>query len=193
MNGVASRKAIEKWFGSLRGVCAVSLIRNAVRLGVGIVEVDECCLGRKRKYNRGFHRGQQSWVVGMVDRETKRCHVEVVRNRTGSTLLPIIRQHVVPGTRIHSDEAPVYNALTGMGYTHSTVCHKRNYVAPDGTHTNNIENLWSHLKTQLKGSRGIQKHKLPHHVAEFVFRWNNKRVDDIFSLLLDEIALQYPV
>ena len=198
LKGLVSRKAIEKYFGFLRLVCWRYSNRTMPKLGgrgvlAGTVEIDETCVGRKRKYNRGFHRGQQSWVFGMVDIKTKKCHVQVVPNRTRHTLLPIILEHVERGSRIHSDEAPVYHNLTRLGFDHHTVNHSVNYVGWDGTHTNNIENLWSHLKTTFKASRGFQKHKIHLHVAEFVYRWNNKFEDDFFGVLLDEIALQFPL
>ena len=62
-----------------------------------------------------------------------------------------------PGTRIHSDEAAVYYTLNQQGDIHRTVKHKENYVnLLDGTHTNNIENFWTHLKNKMREMHGVK-------------------------------------
>lgn len=143
-----SRKSISLWYSTLQDVMTRYLLNNPVQLGSpdSIVEIDETCLGRKRKYNRGAFRGSgQNWILGIIDRNTKLCHVQWVPNRTRNVLLPIVELHVQRDSVIHTDEAPMYRILRQHGFEHYTVCHKENYVAPDGTHTNLIEGMWSHL------------------------------------------------
>ena len=36
-------------------------------------------------------------------------YMQIVPNRTASTLLPIIQAHIAPGTTVHSDEWPAYS------------------------------------------------------------------------------------
>ena len=57
-------------------------------------------------------------------------------------LLPIICQHIVPGTTILSDVWAAYNSLGTLGYQHLTVNHTYNFVNPiNGTCTNHIESV----------------------------------------------------
>ena len=50
--------------------------------------------------------------------------------RDAATLLPIIRQHIVPGTTIISDLWAAYNTLGTQGYQHLTVNQTYNFVDP---------------------------------------------------------------
>ena len=67
-------------------------------------------------------------------------------------ILPIIYRHVHQGSEINSDGAKCYRSLIHMGYTHNVVIHKYEFVTDEGIHTNNIENVWSNLKSVFKKS-----------------------------------------
>ena len=70
-------------------------------------------------------------------------YMEIVDRRDAATLLPIIRNHTLPGTTIWSDMWAAYNAVGALP-DHDTVNHSIHFVNPvSGTHTNTIENYWS--------------------------------------------------
>lgn len=191
-----SAKSIALWYDQLRNVMSIYLVSHPIKLGSAdsVVEIDETCLGRKQKYHRGTIRGSgQKWVLGLIDRQTKLCHLQLVPNRTRDVLLPIIELHVVRDSIIHTDEAPVYRILSQRGYEHYTVCHKETYVAPDGTHTNLIESVWAQVKQVFKEKRGVRNDKMPAHLDEWLYRWNRKNEGPTFELILQDIALQNPV
>lgn len=192
-----SHRFIGQWYDKLCGVMRRYISRHPVRLGgpETIVELDETALGRKRKYHRGTPRGSGlKWVLGLIDRTTKKCHLEIVQNRNRNILFPIINRTVHPETVIHSDEAAVYTTLADdLGFEHYMVKHKETYVAPDGTHTNTIENFWTHLKNNLKEKHGVANDKLKLHLNEFTWRWNRKTEGNAFNLLMADIAVQYPL
>ena len=80
-----------------------------------------------------------------------------VPDRSAVTLLPIIQQHVLPGTTIASDEWRAYRNVPNITNVanHQTVNHSVNFVDPTtGTHTQNIESYWSRVKTKLKRMKG---------------------------------------
>ena len=61
-----------------------------------------------------------------------------VPNRNATTLLKAIRKHVAPGSIIISDEWRAYNKIkeqSGYNYKHSTICHKYNFVDPQGNYS----------------------------------------------------------
>ena len=153
LNRCISEHSVVQWFNFLREIMSQNLIRHHVLLGgPGVVcQLDESALGRKRKYNRGYVRGSGiKWVFGIIDTITKKCCLRLVGDRSRGTLFPIIHQNVRRLSEIHSDEAAVYFTLSQEGYTHRTVKHKECYVNPlDGTHTNTIENFWTHLKNKI--------------------------------------------
>ena len=88
------------------------------------------------------------WVFGMVDAGHVPAlgYMEVVDQRDASTLLPIIRDHILPGTTIWSDMWAAYNrvsTLPGVS-SHETVNHSIQFVNPrSGVHTNAIEAYWN--------------------------------------------------
>lgn len=62
------------------------------------------------KYNRGKQR-KGVWVFGGVERGTNSCFMVPVKNRKASTLVPIIKHFIKPGTLILSDCWLAYNQL----------------------------------------------------------------------------------
>ena len=64
--------------------------------------------------------------------------MQIVNTRDAATLLPIINNHVAPGTIIHSDEWAAYNRVGRLSNvsSHSTVNHSVTFVdTTTGTHT----------------------------------------------------------
>ena len=190
--------SITTWYIYLRQICTTYVTNNPVKLGGPgkVVQMDETCWGRKRKAGRGDVRCQSEhkWIFGMVDVETKLRHIVHVENRNRRTLFPIIAAHVLPNSTVHTDEAAVYTSLANNhGYVHRTVNHSENYVAADGTHTNNIESYWSRLKIELRNKRGMNIDNLQLHLNEIMYRDNRGREGDIFDLLIQDISTSYPV
>ena len=100
-------------------------LRNPIQMGgVGkIVELDEACVGCKKKYNCGYHQGSgNKWILGILDVQTNNCHVQIVGYRERNTLYPIITTGLY-GSQINSDEFTTYFTLNQIGYTHRTVKH----------------------------------------------------------------------
>ena len=79
-----------------------------------------------------------------------------------------------------------------MGFQHKIVIHKNEFAAMDGTHTNNIENIWANLKMELRRICGSQGAMLDEHIDEYMYRYNGKYEDEIFNLMLQDIANMYP-
>ena len=81
-----------------------------------------------------------------------------------------------------------------MNYQHNTCIHKEHFVNPvNGAHSNWIENVWGNLKIKLKSIRGSQKTMLDGHLDEYIYRYNRKSEGSIFNLLMDDIAIYYPI
>lgn len=98
---------------------------------------------------------------------------------------------VVQDGTIISDEFKGYSTLAKKtSHIHLRADHTKEFVAENGTHTNNIENFWSTLK---RGILGIYHHVSPVHlqkyIDEFYFRYNNRKNCNMFNLLVKQAML----
>ena len=95
-------------------------------------------------------------MFGMVDTSQSPALgiMELVPSHDAATPLPIIEQHVRPGTVIRSDEWAAYRRVQQLAPVamHVTVNHSIEFVDPNtGVHTQNIESSWNRLKDPNTG------------------------------------------
>ena len=69
----------------------------------GEVKIDESLFGRRTKHHRGDPRGIKVWIFGIVERQTNRLKVFPIDRHDAATVIPIIQQHVAPGTTVITD------------------------------------------------------------------------------------------
>ncbi|HEC67020.1 MAG TPA: IS1595 family transposase [bacterium] len=159
----------------------------------GTVEVDETFVGGKSKNRANYWYAsldkEKSVLLGMVSRggEVKVKHVPNIGRRT---LLKEIESHVAKGNQIYSDHYLGYTALPQYGYKHRWVNHKWQFVQGD-THTQNIENFWSHLKRGITGTyRAVSKKHLQKYADEYAFRYNHRRLEGAMFFVLLNLAVR---
>ena len=160
----------------------------------GQIEIDETFLGGKNPKKRGRGAAGKAIVAGMVERGG-RAIVKVVPDVKARTLLPIIQEHVMPGSTIYTDELASYNRLSSLGYIHQSVQHRaRQYVDGD-VHINGIEGLWGNLKRSIGGvHHAVSPKELQTYLDSYVFRFNHRSDDTpLFFQLLAKAALAPPV
>lgn len=125
------------------------------------------------------------WVVGGIDRVTKRCFLVKTRRRDAATLEGIIRKFVAAGSTIKTDEWRGYRGLEALGYIHGTVNHSRNFVNPNNrqSHTQNIESVWSKIKRDMRRRIGrMTNNRMETHLTEYMWRSrHNNSPQDLLS------------
>ena len=90
----------------------------------------------------------------------------VLPDRTVNSFKRFLIENVNKNSIIKTDGFKSYpEAVSAANCTHLIVNHSEGFVAPDGTHTNLIENLWSHLKTDIKTRRGIMYNNLSSYIG----------------------------
>lgn len=190
-----SKNCTLKWNKCLREVCANILLGNPVIIGGPnmTVEIDESVFTRrKHAVGRVF---PQQWVFGGICRETRECFMTTVPDRSANTLIPIIAQHIRPGTTVISDMWRAYSGVANIpGLIHQTVNHSHNFVDPEtGAHTQMIERCWRSAKERNRRQNGTHRHMLQSYFCEFLWRNSVKRRDaDTFNSILEDIAQFWP-
>ncbi len=134
-------------------------------------------------------------VMGMLERGGKVKTAVLGGKRDKKQMHQIVRENVVLGTSIMTDEFVNYNGLAKQGYEHKVINHLDKYVEGN-VHTQGIENFWSLLKRGLGGTYvAVEPFHLFRYVDEQAFRFNNRgnrkeKVSDRdrFELALSQIA-----
>lgn len=160
----------------------------------GVVEVDETFVGgkaknRKNEWRQGVEEKQKEILRGMVERGGK-VYMKHIPNTGKWTLINQIKENISPDARIMTDEYMAYKKLPEYGYQHDFVTHSHNEYARGQIHTQNIENVWSHLKRGITGVYRIVSAKyLQSYADEFAFRYNHRKNQaQMFEILFDQIA-----
>lgn len=174
---------------------ALRTVRQAIARDIpevfeGTVEVDETYLGGQKKNKnkrqlrkeepvfgeskRGFGTTKQP-VFGILCRGGK-VWATLVNDTEAGDLVPIIEKRVRKGTRICSDTWRAYTGLATRGYVHRTVEHQRKEYVRGRNHINGLEGFFGYLKRQLASRGGIRRERLPLYLAEYVWRYNNRKL-----------------
>ena len=153
----------------------------------GKVEVDETFIGGKA---RNMHKSRRqrmttvgkytakTAVMGMLERGGK-IRANVIGQRTRTQMQEIVRETVVPGSWVMTDEFSGYVGLS-KDYTHLVTNHLERYVHGN-VHTQGIENFWSLLKRGLGGTYvAVEPFHLFRYVDEQAFRFNNRKNPYLF-------------
>jgi transposase-like protein len=181
---IGSDNTLVDWSSFCREIMFNFFIDNSEPLGGDgeIVEIDESKFG-KRKYHRG-HPVEGQWVFGGYQRSNGRVFMVSVEDRKRATLLPIIRDWILPGTTIISDCWKAYDCLQDLEYEHLRVNHSLNFVDPEsGAHTNGIESSWRAAKA-ITGPSGRRKSHIPGNLARYMFNKScyTKKIDRTVEL-----------
>src|SRR6266705_2843376 len=102
-------------------------ITNAAPLA-GEIEVDESYFGGHRKGKRGRGAAGKVPVFGLLKRGGK-VYAVVIADAKATTLLPILKERIVPDSIVYSDSLPSDNALAVAGFRHLRINHSKLFAA----------------------------------------------------------------
>jgi transposase len=166
------------------------------------VEVDETYIGGRRKGQRGRPmRGDKvkTPVVAIVQRQGK-VIAKALPDVTSGSILPMIRDHVVPESVIYTDEYVVYQGIRAMrqpdgspsGFRHGTVNHSAGEYVRGDAHTNSVEGFWMLVKTGIRGVyHSVSTKHLQQYLDEYAFRYNRRHMgNQQFRSILERALLK---
>jgi transposase-like protein len=173
--GLGSYETAWTWLHKLRR----AMVRpGRDRLG-GTVEADETYVGGPEKDKWGREIESKSIVAVAAEEDGKgigRIRLRRIKDVSADSLLPFIRDAVVPGAVVHTDGWSGYAGLKSAGYKHKVSVIS---ASPDPAHEvmPRVHNVAALLKRWLLGTHqgGVQSHHLDYYLDEFTFRFNRRR------------------
>ena len=109
-------------------------------------------------------------VFGILKRNG-RVYTVVADNAKSDTLMPVIKQKIMPDSIVYTDSLGSYDKLDVSGFIHHRINHSKEF-ADHRNHINGIENFWNQAKRVLRKYNGIDRKSFPLFLKECEFRFN---------------------
>jgi transposase len=147
----------------------------------GEIEADESYFGGVRKGMRGRGAAGRVAVFGLLKRGGK-VYTAIIANAKTETLLPIIREVVMPDSIVYTDYFTSYNALDVSEFYHRRINHSKLF-ARGKNHINGIENFWNQAKRHMRKFNGIKKENFHWFLKECEWRFNGGNHQQLLTQL----------
>jgi len=130
-------------------------------------------------------------VVGIIERDGN-VVAEVMKNTTFENLKEMLEKFVnEEDSVLVTDEYSGYSKMDRI-IEHVTIDHKKMY-SYKGVNTNSIESFWAIIKRQIMGQHHhVSAKYLPKYVSEAVFKYNNRKEDNMFEILMSNAFKSMP-
>jgi transposase len=177
------RNSTIRFFHKLREKIALKQQHRSEQF-CGKIELDESYFGGTRKGKRGRGAAGKVAVFGLLKRNGH-VYTQIIEDAKTDTLLPIIRDKIVPDSIVYTDSFRSYNVLDTSEFKHFRINHSKLF-ADKHNHINGIENFWNQAKRHLRKFNGIPKHHFNLFLKECEWRFNIKQPN---KLLIDLKAI----
>ncbi|WP_392423248.1 IS1595 family transposase [Eikenella halliae] len=172
--GIQPNSAI-LFYRKIRMIISHHLALAADEVFEGSVELDESYFGGRRKGRRGRGAARKVVVFGILKRNG-RVYTVVVDNAKSDTLMPVIKQKIMPDSIVYTGSLSSYDKLDVSGFIHCGFIHYRinhsKEFADRQNHINGIENFWNQAKRVLRKYNRIDRKSFPLFLKECEFRFN---------------------
>jgi transposase len=165
-----------------------SLLQEDHKPTSGEFEVDETYIGASKPGKRGRGAAGKMTVFGVAQRNGE-VSASIPRNLKSSTLVPLIKERVLPESMVYTDEFPAYDYLKEHGFKHKRIHHASKVWVAGNAHINTIEGFWSLLKRGIDGVyHAVSQKHLQSYINEYSFRYNHRQDETpMFLIMINEI------
>jgi transposase-like protein len=156
-----------------------AMVRPGRDLLAGTVEVDESYLGGLEEGLRGRKLEHKALIAVAAQEDGRgigRIRMKRIRDASGESLLPFVKECIEPGSVVRTDGWLGYSGLEKEGYVHEiTVVRGQEKSASELMPR--VHRVVSLLKRWLLGThQGAVSHKhLDYYLDEFTFRFNRRK------------------
>ncbi len=191
MMGMGSYKTAWYMVHRLRGAMKDGSLQKLL----GIVEVDETYIGGKN-VNRHWDKktpwrvsGAASGKVGVIGAISRKGRVvcQMIERADTEALTGFVRK--VTSDKVSlvcTNDHKIYDALEVYNRPHAVVKYSEYEWVRGVAHTQSIESFWSLIKRGIMGQyHHVSAKYLPLYLAEFTFRFNNRKNPEIFELFFE--------
>jgi transposase-like protein len=145
-----------------------------------------------KKYDKRRKRGpwEKEPVFGVVERDgrAKTFHIPAV-NRYH--VINKLKDNIaVDASALYTDDSRLYERMPANIQKHEIVNHSAKEWVRGDVHTGTIDGYWGLLKRGVIGSfHQISVKHLHRYLSEFQFKWNNRKSQDIFALVVAALVI----
>ena len=187
--GLGSYETAWTWLHKLRR----AMVRPGRDRLTGAVEIDETYVGGPEQGTKGRETESKAIVAVAAEKNGRgigRIRLRRIMDVSGDSLIPFVKEAVIPGSVVHTDGWSGYSDLENAGYKHQiTVISRGTELAHEVLPRVHI--AASLLKRWLNGTHqgGVQHQHLDYYLDEFTFRFN-RRHSKARGLLFHRLAQQ---
>ena len=184
-------ETIINWRHFIRDVFTQYFILHPVKVGGSrhVVGVEEFDVKRHIRKHTANSKNVQSVFVG-IDNETQESFLVAVDQGNAETLLPVMKDVVLPDTIVVSTLWKTYGTHDDVEYERLEMKHDLKFEDVNAQDTS-ILNLWLRAKQWFNKGTGPSTAQLPSYLNEFM--WRERFGHDPFQMLLEHIRLAYPL
>lgn len=156
-----------------------AMVRPGRDLLAGRVEVDASCLGGLEEGPRGRKLENKALIAVAAQEDGRgigRMRMKRIRDASGESLLPFVKECIEPGSVVHTDGWLGYSGLEKEGYVHEITV-VRGQEKSASALMPRVHRVVSLLKRWLLGThQGAVSHKhLDYYLDEFTFRFHRRK------------------
>ncbi|HWQ52251.1 MAG TPA: IS1595 family transposase [Bryobacteraceae bacterium] len=180
------------WYLGHRIRKAMGLIEAADETPLtGTVEADETYMGAK-KYDKRRKRAKygKEPVFGIVERDGRAKTFHIPHVNRYHVVDKLAGNISIDADLLCTDDSRLYNRVPANIQKHEIVNHSAKEWVRGDVHTATIDGYWGLLKRGVIGSfHQISVKHLHRYLSEFQFRWNNRKSQDIFALVMCALVI----